>query len=160
MGPRHRYEATLTWTGAESGPVRDYGGYSRAYRIDIAGKPPLVGSADAAFRGDPAVHNPEDLLLAAISACHMLTYLALCARGGIEVVAYSDRAEGTMVQEGGGGRFIEAVLRPRVTLAPGSDAARAEALHATAHRDCFIAASLNFPVRTEARTTVQPEQPA
>lgn len=149
MSKKHSYAATLTWTGADRGPVRDYRGYSRVYRVEIAGKPALVGSADPLFRGDPALHNPEDLLLASLSACHMLTYLAHCARAGIEVVAYADEASGTMILDGGGGRFTEVTLRPKVTLAAGADTAKARTLHENAHADCFIANSVNFPVRAE-----------
>jgi organic hydroperoxide reductase OsmC/OhrA len=149
MSRTHEFQATLRWTGADHGPTADYRSYARDYRIEIAGKPPLEGSADPAFRGDPARHNPEDLLVAALSACHLLTYLALCARASIPVVAYEDSASGTMALEGGGGHFTEVVLRPRVTLGAGADAAEARRLHAVAHGDCFIAASVNFPVRNE-----------
>jgi len=146
----HHYATRLTWTGAAQGGTRDYQGYSREYRADFADKPSLTGSADPAFRGDPALHNPEDLLVVALSSCHMLSYLALAALEGLEVVAYEDEASGTMLQEGRGGRFSEVVLRPRVTLAPGSDVTRAHALHEDAHQTCFIANSVNFPVRHEA----------
>lgn len=151
MTKTHEYRAEVTWTGATEGPVKDYRGYDRTYTIAIAGKPVLMGSADPMFLGNPALHNPEDLLVAALSACHMLTYLALAARAGLEVRAYSDSASGIMVLEGGGGRFTEVTLRPRVSLAPGSDLERAHALHDTAHGDCFIANSVNFPVRNEAK---------
>lgn len=146
----HHYQAKLTWTGAAAGGTRDYQSYSREYRVDFEGKPSLTGSADPAFRGDPKLHNPEDLLVVALASCHMLSFLALAALEGLEVVAYEDEAGGTMQQEGRGGRFTEVVLRPRVTLAPGSDPARAEALHEQAHATCFIANSVNFPVRHEA----------
>ena len=150
----HHYSAHLVWTGAARGPTKDYASYSRDYVVKIAGKPDLVGSSDPLFRGDPQRHNPEDWLVAALSACHMLTYLAICVRKRIQVLAYEDEAGGTMVLEGGGGRFTEVVLRPEVTLVAGSDAAAAEALHEQAHHDCFIASSVNFPVRHEATVTV------
>ena len=149
MAKQHSYEVKLTWTGAVQGPTRDYKSYSREYRIEAPGKPALAASADPAFRGDPALYNPEDLLVAALSGCHMLTYLAYCALQGIAVVAYEDQAGGTMVQEGSGGRFTEVVLRPRVTVAAGSDLDKARALHEKAHADCFVANSVNFPVRNE-----------
>mgnify|MGYP001275825157 CR=1 FL=1 len=155
MSRSHAYAVHLTWTGARQGPVKDYAGYSRAYALAIAGKPTLAGSADPLFRGDPAVHNPEDLLVGALAGCHMLTYLALCARAKIIVTAYEDAAGGTMVLEGGGGRFTEVVLRPRVTVAAGTDVEKARALHAAAHHDCFIAASVNFPVRHEPEVIVE-----
>ena len=149
-GKEHYYRAKLTWTGAASGGTRDYKAYSRAFRVDFNGKPTMAGSADPAFKGDAALHNPEDLLLAALASCHMLSYLALAALEGLEVVAYEDAAGGTMQQQGRGGHFTEVVLHPRVILAPGSDLTRAEALHEEAHKTCFIANSVNFPVRHEA----------
>jgi organic hydroperoxide reductase OsmC/OhrA len=149
-GKEHHYEMQVTWTGAAAGGTRDYKTYSREYRADFPGKPSVTGSADAAFRGDPNLHNPEDMLVLALSACHMLSYLALAALEGLEVTGYEDSARGTLQQEGRGGRFTEVVLRPRVTVAPGSDPVRAEALHEEAHQTCFIASSVNFPVRHEA----------
>ena len=152
-GKAHHYRAKLTWTGAAAGPTSDYQSYSREYRVDFDGKAAMTGSADPAFRGDPALHNPEDLLLVALASCHMLSYLALAALEGIEVVAYEDAPSGTMQQEGRGGRFTEVALHPKVTLAPGSDLARGEALHDAAHATCFIANSVNFPVRHEAEVS-------
>lgn len=149
-GKEHHYTLQLSWTGAAGGGTTDYKAYSREYRADFPGKPSITGSSDPAFRGDPLLHNPEDLLVLALSSCHMLSYLALAALEGLEVVAYEDDARGTMLQEGRGGRFTEVVLRPRVTVAPGSDRSRAEALHEEAHQTCFIANSVNFLVRHEA----------
>jgi organic hydroperoxide reductase OsmC/OhrA len=161
-GKQHRYETHVAWTGArppeQGGGTRDYAAYSREYRADFPGKPSVVGSADPAFRGDPGLHNPEEMLLLALSSCHLLSYLALAALEGLEVTAYEDDASGVMQQEGRGGRFTEVVLRPRVRVAAGGDPerarARAEALHEEAHRTCFIANSVNFPVRHEAEVTV------
>jgi organic hydroperoxide reductase OsmC/OhrA len=151
VGETHRYDLHLDWTGARQGPAEKYETYSRAFSIEIAGKPALDGSADPAFRGDASRHNPEDLLLAALSSCHMLSYLALCARSRIPVLAYRDSASATM-SETAPHRvgFTEVVLRPRVVIAPGADAAKARALHEKAHEICFIANSVNFPVRHEA----------
>ena len=145
----HTYRARLEWTGAAQGATRDYASYSREYRVTIGGKPALRGSADPFFRGDAALHNPEDMLVAALSSCHMLSYLALCARDGIEVVAYEDDAVGTMEETAGVGRFVRAVLHPRVAVARG-DLAKARALHDEAHAQCFIASSVNFPVEHDA----------
>jgi organic hydroperoxide reductase OsmC/OhrA len=141
----HTYRARLEWTGAARGATEAYAAYSREYRLDFEGKPSIAGSADATFRGDSSLHNPEDLLVAALSACHMLTYLALCARAGIAVASYADDATGTMAETNGVGRFTRVVLRPRVQISRG-DVATATALHEDAHRDCFIASSVNFPV--------------
>lgn len=152
----HRFAARLTWTGAAQGPVRDYDGYSREYRVEMDGKPPLIGSAAKPFRGDPGLHNPEDLLMASLSACHCLSYLALCARAGIVVLAYEDSATGTMAFDRTAKvmRFTEVVLHPVVHVAPGSDLEKARALHEDAHHECFIANSVNFPVRNEPEVTV------
>jgi organic hydroperoxide reductase OsmC/OhrA len=150
----HRYDCRLVWTGASQGPTRAYASYSREYEITFAGKPLLRGSADPAFRGDAGLHNPEELLVAALSSCHCLSYLALAALAGIHVVSYEDAAKGTMAETGGAGHFTEVVLHPRVTIAAGADASKARALHEQAHGVCFIAASVNFPVRCEPEIVV------
>lgn len=147
--PEHLFDCRLTWTGAAQGTTASYASYSRAYRVEFDGKPSLSGSAAPAFRGDGSLHNPEDLLMAALSACHCLSYLALAARAKVLVVAYEDAAHGRMALVDGVMRFVEVVLRPRVTLAAGSDEARAAALHEPAHEGCFIASSVRFPVRHE-----------
>ncbi len=159
QGKEHRYAVKTVWTGAEQGPARDYKSYSRDCRLEIDGKPPIDGSADPAFRGDPARHNPEDLLVASLSACHMLWYLHLCTVKGVTVTAYEDSAEGTMVAEPHNGRFTEVTLRPVVTITPDSDAEVAEALHEPAHAECFVANSVNFPMRCEPKI-VKAEAPA
>lgn len=148
----HRYALALRWTGAGSNGTRGYEEYAREYEIAIGGKPVFRGSADPAFRGDAGLPNPEDWLLAALSACHMLSYLALCARRRLAVLAYDDDAAGTMVLHAdGGGEFSEVLLRPRVVVADEADPVTANALHARAHALCFIARSCNFPVRVEAQ---------
>jgi organic hydroperoxide reductase OsmC/OhrA len=144
----HVYRGVTLWTGAQAGGTTGYDAYSREYTFSIAGKAPIRGSADVPFRGDPQLHNPEELLLCALSTCHMLSYLAECARGGIVVTAYADDATGTMTFAAGRLRFTDVLLRPRVTLASG-DPAKAAALHTRAHDGCFIANSVNFPVRHE-----------
>jgi len=142
----HQFAARLLWTGATAGPTRSYDGYCRAWRALVAGKPPLEGSADPVFRGDAARHNPEDLLVIALATCHMLSYLALCARAGVAVAAYEDQATGRMAVKDGSKRFVEVTLAPEVVIAAG-DLERARDLHAQAHAECFIANSVNFPVR-------------
>ena len=146
---QHHYDVRTVWDGAAQGPTRDYPSYSREYAIEVAGKPRLQASADATFRGDDALHNPEDLLVAALSGCHLLSYLAVCALKGVAVVAYQDDAIGIMEEPAGAGRFTVVTLRPKVTIAAGSDAELAAALHAEAHKICFVANSVNFPVRNE-----------
>src|SRR5271156_4475222 len=117
----HSYRCRTVWTGAARGSTAAYESYSREYRVEMPGKPPLIGSADAAFLGDPKLANPEDLLLAALSTCHMLSYLAICARAGIHVLSYEDEAVGEMTVKQKALRFTDVLLRPQVVLAPGSD---------------------------------------
>ncbi|MCW2237265.1 OsmC family protein [Azospirillum canadense] len=151
----HRYSATVTWTGNQGSGTSGYKAYSRDHDIAIPGKPVIAGSSDPAFRGDATRHNPEDLLVASLSACHMLWYLHLCAVNGVAVTAYRDDASGTMTEgDGHPGRFTEVTLRPHVTIAAGSDHAKAESLHHAAHEQCFVANSMNFPVKIEAKTEV------
>ncbi len=150
----HVYESRVLWTGAEAGPAITYKGYSRDHLIQISGKPDLNGSADPGFLGDASRHNPEDLLVASLSACHMLWYLHLCTANAIEVHAYEDNAIGTMAETpDGGGRFTSVCLNPVVLIAPSDKRDVARALHKEAHEKCFIANSVNFPV--EHRATIK-----
>lgn len=148
----HHYETRLTW--ADPDGTTDYRTYARQHEVVAPGRPVLLGSADRPFRGDPALWNPELLLLAALSECHLLSYLSFCARAGVVVVSYRDDARATMSQEGMGGHFTEAVLRPEVVVTDASMVEQAEALHGPAHDACFIASSVRFPVRHEARVSV------
>ncbi len=127
-----------------------YRNYERSHNISASGKPTIPGSSDPAFRGDPARWSPEDLLVASLSACHKLWYLHLCAEAGVVVEAYVDEAVGVMEESAdGGGQFIEVILKPRAKIAPGCDQTKAHSLHHAAHGKCFIARSVNFPVRCE-----------
>jgi organic hydroperoxide reductase OsmC/OhrA/Uma2 family endonuclease len=155
MTKEHVYRINTVWTGASQGSTSSYDAYSREYAINIEGKPPFVGSADPTFRGDASLYNPEDLLLMALSACHMLSYLALCARAGIRVVSYSDAATGKMAQKNGKIRFTEVILHPLVTIEAGDDLEKARSLHDNAHHVCFIANSVNFSVLHEAKMLVK-----
>ena len=154
MAQIHHFSAKVNWTGAAKGGTSSYESYSRDYLIEVPGKPPLAGSADQVFRGDSSRHNPEDLLVMSLSACHMLTYLAEAARAGVLVVGYADEASGTMQLKDGKMRFTEVSLRPQVLIAKGGDAALAMRLHEKAHEHCFIANSVNFPVSCDARVSV------
>jgi organic hydroperoxide reductase OsmC/OhrA len=146
----HTYQVQLDWRGNLGSGTARYSAYSRAHEISAAGKPTILGSADRAFRGDADRYNPEELLVSALAACHMLAFLHLCADAGVVVVGYQDRPIGVMVTEDSGmGRFREVVLHPSVTLAADADAAAMPTLHARAHALCFIANSVNFPVRCE-----------
>ncbi|HWF45638.1 MAG TPA: OsmC family protein [Bryobacteraceae bacterium] len=141
----------MTWTGNTGTGTSGYRDYKRSYDISGEGKPVIAGSSDPTFRGDRTRWNPEELLVAALAACHKLSYLHLCADAGIVVVAYEDHAEGVMEETSdGGGHFVEVTLHPRVTIKAGSDQQKAHSLHETAHAKCFIASSVNFPVRCEA----------
>jgi organic hydroperoxide reductase OsmC/OhrA len=155
MPHEHRYRVDVEWTGNLGTGTQSYRGYDRNHDIRVPGKPVLAGSSDAAFRGDASRHNPEDLLVAALSSCHMLAYLHVAATAKIVVTAYRDIAEGMMETDTNGGRFVEVVLRPTVTISATSDAAKAEALHVDAHHACFIASSVNFPVHCEPRIVIE-----
>lgn len=145
----HAYSITVTWTGDRGSGTSGYRAYDRHHEIAALRKPPIRASSDPAFLGDPTRYNPEELLVASLSSCHMLWYLHLCAINGIVVTAYEDCAEGVMLEQPGGqGRFTEVVLAPEITIAAG-DLDRARALHAEANAKCFIANSVNFTVRHE-----------
>lgn len=147
MAKEHRYTAAVTWTGNLGEGTRSYKGYARHYDIACPGKPILRSSADPAYLGDSERHNPEDLLVAALSACHMLWYLHLCAVGEVAVTAYRDVADGVMrTNPDGSAQFEKVTLRPHVTIARDSCAETAMRLHERANAMCFIARSVNFPV--------------
>ena len=155
MGKEHRYRLEVVWTGNRGTGTSAYAAYGREHDITAAGKPPFPGSSDAAFRGDPSRWNPEELLVASLSSCHMLWYLHLCADAGVVVTGYEDQAEGIMIEpRAGTAKFERVILRPRVTLAGGSDSDRARALHGEAHRRCYIANSVNFAVEHAPEFTV------
>jgi organic hydroperoxide reductase OsmC/OhrA len=147
---QHHYAVTVEWTGNRGTGTSGYQAYGRQHVIQAAGKPDIPGSSDPAFLGDKTRWNPEDMLVASTSACHKLWYLHLCSDAGIRVLSYRDDAVGTMVEDAGGGHFTQIVLRPQVVIQDGDDRERAHALHEAAHQQCFIANSLNFPVRCEA----------
>jgi organic hydroperoxide reductase OsmC/OhrA len=145
----HGYAVGLVWTGASAGATRSYAGYSREHELVFeGGKPVLAASADPFFRGDRARYNPEELLVAALVSCHMLSYLTFCALEAIEIVAYTDRAEGTLEERGGTGAFSRVTLRPHA-IVNDDRIDRARSLHRDAHAACFIANSVNFPVTCE-----------
>jgi len=155
MERTHRYQVEVDWTGNLGQGTSGYRAYRRTNEVRGQGKPPVPGSSDPAFRGEADRWNPEELLVASLSQCHMLWYLHLAASAGVVVVAYTDAAEGTMLETGdGGGHFTEVVLRPVVTVASPEMADKAAGLHGRAHQLCYIANSVNFPVRHQPTTAV------
>ena len=156
-GKRHVYTTRVEWVGNRGSGTSGYRDYDRAHEI-WAGpiKPPIAGSSDPGLNGDPARWNPEELLVASLSACHKLWYLHLASVAGVIVAVYVDEAEGVMVEDAdGGGHFERVVLRPRVTLSAG-DETKAQALHHEAHEKCFIARSVNFPVECQPQVETKP----
>lgn len=152
----HHYSTTVNWTGNTGKGTSDYKGYERNHTIQSIGKTVIDGSSDPSFRGDKTKYNPEELLVASLSTCHMLWYLHVCSEAGVVVVDYSDNAKGTMIETAdGGGRFAEVTLYPSVTVADASMIEKANELHHKANRFCFIANSCNFPVHHQPSCRVK-----
>lgn len=148
MNGQHHYQATIKWTGNKGTGTDNYRNYERSHEIEITNKTTILGSSDPAFRGDSSKHNPEDLLVSSLSACHMLWYLHLCSEAKVIVTDYVDNATGLMVEtSNGGGQFTEVNLNPIVTVSEESMIDKANELHKKANELCFIANSVNFPVR-------------
>lgn len=144
---QHSYRANIVWTGNLGHGTSGYREYSRDHRVEVEGKPDLNGSADPQFRGDPEKHNPEDLFLASISACHMLWYLHLCSVNDIIVTDYRDEAMGKMEEQpDGSGKFVNVTLYPKVKIQTAENRERAVELHNDAGKKCFIANSCAFPI--------------
>ncbi|MFE3292695.1 OsmC family protein [Rhodococcus sp. NPDC059234] len=152
----HRYEPTVTWTGNRGQGTVGPRSYGREHIVSATSKPDLPGSSDPAFLGDSTRWNPEELLVASLSQCHMLWFLGLAAAAGVVVTDYVDHPTGTMTEEpGGAGQFAEVTLRPEVTVSSTDDVLdKLEALHEEANRVCFIARSVNFPVRHHATARI------
>lgn len=148
MQGQHHFQATIKWTGNKGTGTDTYRSYDRSHEIIIENKPDISCSSDPAFRGDKTKHNPEELFISALSSCHMLWYLHLCSEAGVIVLEYSDNATGVMVESStGGGHFSEVILNPIVIVDESSMIDRANELHKKANELCFIANSVNFPVR-------------
>jgi organic hydroperoxide reductase OsmC/OhrA len=155
MFGEHRYTVTSVWTGDRGTGTSGYRDYDRSVTLSIHGKPDVLASSDKPFRGDPSRWNPEDLLLASLSECHLLSYLHACVEAGVIVRDYTDKAIGIMFEDGrGGGKFTEVVLRPHVIIAEESMRDAAMQAHHQAHEWCFMANSVNFPVRVEPTVRV------
>lgn len=157
MSKEHFYELTINWTGNKGTGTSDYKQYDRNYTVSCKEKENIFASADPAFRGDHTKYNPEEFLLAALSSCHMLWFLHLCADAGVIVVEYIDNPTGIMIEaEKGGGRFKEVTLNPLVTVTEKSMCEKLDALHKKANEKCFIANSVNFPVIHKASSRILP----
>jgi len=147
MAGQHSYSLTIKWTGNTGEGTANYRSYEREYSIIAENKATILGSSDTKFRGDQTKHNPEDLLVAALSSCHMLSYLHLCSEAGIQVIDYIDKATGVMIETAnGGGHFTKVTLNPVVTVTDQGMSDKANTLHKRANELCFIANSVNFPV--------------
>ncbi|MET0242512.1 MAG: OsmC family protein [Flavitalea sp.] len=146
----HSYHTQVEWTGNTGKGTESYKSYERAHLITVDGKPPIAASSDPSFRGDKTRYNPEDLLVASLSSCHMLWYLHLCSAAGIIVESYTDNATGEMKEDAdGGGVFTKVILKPAVTIKDLSKKREALELHHKANKLCFIANSVNFEVLHE-----------
>lgn len=152
MAKQHRYSIEVRWTGNLGSGTSDYRSYSRNHEIRGEKKAAVIpATSDPAFRGDASRYNPEEMVVAALSGCHMLWVLHLCAVAGIVVTEYVDAAGGVMeMNEDGSGQFREVVLRPKLTIADTARAGELDAIHHRAHELCFISRSVNFTVRVEA----------
>jgi organic hydroperoxide reductase OsmC/OhrA len=150
MAKQHPYTSRVIWTGNRGEGTKTYRGYDRTWQIATPGKPIVECSNDPLLGGDPGKPNPEDLLISALSSCHMLWYLHLASDAGIVVMSYEDNPVGIgETTPNGAGRFLSATLKPRIEVKSGADLKRAEAIHHEIHQFCFIARSVNFPVSYE-----------
>lgn len=149
MAKQHHYKTTVNWTGNRGEGTSGYRNYDRNHTIEAGNKAIIPASSDPAFLGDPSRYNPEELLLASLSSCHMLWYLHLCSDNGVIVTAYADNAEGIMEENNNGGKFTEVTLHPVVKVREASMIGKATELHEEANKKCFIANSCNFPVKHE-----------
>ncbi|PPG34849.1 OsmC family protein [Rathayibacter sp. AY2B9] len=155
MKSEHEYAVSVVWEGDRGTGTSGYREYGRQLTVTAEGRAPILASADTPFRGDADRWNPEQLLLAALAQCHLLSYLHVAVKNGVVVTGYTDDAVGSMLQEGESGRFTSVTLRPRVTVAEESMVAIAQTLHAEASRLCFIANSVNFPVSHEPEASAR-----
>lgn len=148
MNKEHHYKTTVQWTGNKGTGTSGYRDYERSHTISADNKVPIEGSSDPLFRGDKTKYNPEEMFLSSLSSCHMLWYLHFCSEAGIKVMDYTDEATGIMVETANGnGHFTEVTLYPTVTVAEDSMVEKAKQLHHKANKYCFIANSVNFPVK-------------
>ena len=151
MSHKHGFESRVIWTGNRGTGTSAYKAYDRTWDMALPGKPIVHCSNDPMLGGDPSKYNPEDLLISALSSCHMLWYLHLCSQAGVTVIEYEDNAVGIGESEPSGkGKFVEAVLKPKIVVTADSNLEAAHTIHHEIHNYCFIARSVNFPVNIEA----------
>lgn len=156
MSREHDYTARVVWTGNRGEGTAHYKGYDRTWNVETPGKPVIHCSNDPLSGGDPTLHNPEDMLIAALSACHMLWFLHLASDAGVIVYAYQDDPLAVGETDAvGASRFLRATLRPSISVPSGTDLEKADALHHEIHKTCFIARSVNFPVTYAARYRIK-----
>lgn len=156
MAHEHNYKLTAEWTGNKGDGTKNVRTYDRSHTISIQGKPDLFLTTDNPAVGDKSKLNPEDLLVSALSSCHMLSYLYLCSMEGVIITTYLDNATGIMIEnESGGGKFKEVTLNPIVSVTEESMVEKAIALHHKAHEICYIANSVNFEVKCNPICTIE-----
>ena len=156
MAKTHNYKLTTLWNGNFGEGTKNVRSYDRSHTVSILGKPELYLTTDAPLVGDPTKLNPEDLLVSAISSCHMLSYLYVCALEGVIITSYLDNATGTMIEhESGGGNFIDVILNPICQVAEASMIEKALELHHKAHEICYIANSVNFEIKCNPTCSVK-----
>jgi len=151
MTKENQFTSNIVWTGNTGEGTKSYRAYRRTWNVEIPGKPVISCSNDPELGGDPTLMNPEDMLLSALSACHMLWFLHLASTAGIVVTGYRDQPLGIGESSpNGAGRFVRATLKPKIAVAAGTDLERADAIHHEIHKYCFIARSVSFPVTVSA----------
>ena len=156
MAHEHNYKLTAEWTGNKGDGTKNVRTYDRSHTVSIQGKPDLFLTTDNPAVGDKSKLNPEDLLVSALSSCHMLSYLYLCSLEGVIITSYLDNATGIMIEnESGGGKFKEVTLNPIVSVTEVSMVEKAIALHHKAHEICYIANSVNFEVKCNPTCTIE-----
>src|SRR5882757_2919572 len=148
----HRYTVSSRWRGST---CAGYDAYDRSHEVEAtpAGVT-LALSSDPAFRGDPALLNPEQLLVLAASSCQLLSFLAVAARARIDVIEYRDDAEGEMPEDDTPMRITRITLRPQIVVWEDVSEARVRHLVEVAHRECFIANSLTTEVVVEPQISI------
>jgi organic hydroperoxide reductase OsmC/OhrA len=152
---QHTYNTHLQWTGNTGKGTETYRAYERSHTISAEWKKPIEGSSDPSFRGDKLKYNPEELFVASLSSCHMLWFLHFCSESSVVVLEYTDSAIGTMTEsDDGNGKFAEVILHPHAKVKEEWMKEKLDTLHEKAHHFCFLANSVNFPVRHEAKSSL------